>query len=203
VTETAKLGTQMLPASSGRSPTVRLLTSENVTHDGTGGLGRRDEVTNQSLESSDAIRSLGRAPLALRILGAAALVWGAFLGLLMITGIVATQFTYGDVDTIGTLADWTATVALVIVGRGLLRSRWWAGVGAWVTGLGLIMFGVYWAIWGNSDTGPGAPFPDPLTGAGFPWPAFVVPGVLISAMMLLKSSRAWIQQARRKPRASN
>ena len=159
-------------------------------------------MTNQSLESPDAVPSLERAPLALRILGAAALVWGAFLGLGMIAAIIATQSTFGDVDTVGTLADWTTTVALVVVGRGLLRSRWWAGGGAWATSSVLIMFGVYWAIWGSSDTGPGAPFPDPTTGAALPWPVFVATGLVISAMLTPRSSRAWIQQARWKHRSS-
>ena len=119
----------------------------------------------------------------------------------MIAGQVATQSMFRNVDTVGTLADWTATVTLVVVGRGLLRSRWWAGIGAWVTGLGLVVFGTYWAIWGT-DTGPAAPIPNPLTGAGLLWPAFVVPGVVIAAMLLPKSSRAWIQQARRERQAS-
>jgi hypothetical protein len=160
------------------------------------------KVNDQGLESSDEVRKLGRAPTALRILGGAALAWGAFLGLLMITAIVGTQSMYGDVDTVGALADWTATVALVVVGRGLLRSRWWAGVGASATSLGLMVFGVYWAIWGNSDTGPGAPFPNPLTGAAFPWPVFVVPALVIVAMLLPRSSRAWIRRARREHKAS-
>ena len=95
-------------------------------------------MDDQGLESSDEVRKLGRAPLSVRILGGAALAWGGFLGLGLITGIVLTQYIFA-----GTLADWTAIVALVVVGRGLLRSRWWAGVGAWVTSLGLIVFGVY------------------------------------------------------------
>jgi hypothetical protein len=160
------------------------------------------KVNDQGVESSEEVHKLGRAPVALRILGGAILAWGAFLGLLMITGIVATQSTYGDIDTVGTLADWTATVALVVVGRGLLGSRWWAGVGAWATSVGLTVFGVYWAIWGNSDTGPGAPFPDPVTGAGFPWPVFVAPGLVIAATLLPRSSRAWIRRARREHKAS-
>jgi hypothetical protein len=178
--------------------TGRLVGMLQSRRSGEGGVN----VSDQGVESSEEVRKLGRAPVALRILGGAALAWGAFLGLLMITGIVATQSTYGDVDTVGTLADWTATVALVIVGRGLLRSRWWAGVGAWATSVGLTVFGVYWAIWGNSDTGPGAPFPDPVTGAGFPWPVFVVPGLVIAATLLPRSSRAWIRRARREHRAS-
>lgn len=161
------------------------------------------KVNDQGLVSSHEVSKLGRAPAALRILGGAALAWGTFLGLLMITAIVGTQSTYGDVDTVGTLADWTATVALVVVGRGLLRSRWWAGVGAWSSSGGLTVFGVYWAIWGNSDTGPGAPFPDPLTGAALPWPVFVVPGLVIAATLLPRSSRAWIRRARREHRASS
>lgn len=159
-------------------------------------------MNDQSLESSDQVQKLGRAPSALRILGGAALAWGAFLGLLMIIAIVGTQSTYGDVDTVGTLADWTATVALVVVGRGLLRSRWWAGVAAWATSVGLTVFGVYWAMWENSDFGPGALFANPLTGAELPWPVFVVPGLVIAAMLLPRSSRAWIQQARREHKAS-
>jgi hypothetical protein len=82
---------------------------------------------------------------------------GGFLGLGLITGMVVTQARPGDV---GTLADWTATVALVVVGRGLLPSRWWAGVGAWVTSLGLIVFGLYWAISGFGN-GPTEPFQTP------------------------------------------
>ena len=159
-------------------------------------------MNDQGLESSDQVHKLARAPAALRILGGAALAWGAFLGLGLIAGIVATQSMFGDVDTVGTLADWTAIVALVVVGRGLLRSRWWAGVGAWVASLGLIVFGVYWAIWGFG-TGPTTPIPNPPMEAGFPWPAFVVPGVVIAAMLLPKSSRAWIQQARREHQASS
>jgi hypothetical protein len=162
----------------------------------------RVNLSDQDLESSDKVRKLGRAPVALRILGGAALAWGAFLGLGMITAIVGTQSTYGDVDTVGTLTDWTATVALVVVGRGLLRSRWWAGVGAWATSVGLTVFGVYWVIWGNSDTGPGAPIPHPVTGAALPWPVFVVPGLVIAATLLPRSSRAWIRRARREHKAS-
>jgi hypothetical protein len=160
------------------------------------------KVNDQGLESSDEVRKLGRAPLSLRILGGAALAWGGFLGLGMIAGIAGTQSMFGDVDTVGTLADWTAIVALVVVGFGLLRSRWWAGVGAWVTSLGLIVFGVYWAIWGFG-TGPTDPIPNPQTEAGLPWSAFVVPGVVIAAMLLEKSSRAWIQQVRREHEASS
>ena len=95
-------------------------------------------MNDQGLESSDDVRKLGRVPRSLRILGGAALAWGGYLGLGLIAGIIATQSRVGDV---GTLADWTAILALVVVGRGLLRSRWWAGVGAWVTSLGLIVFG--------------------------------------------------------------
>jgi hypothetical protein len=184
-----------------------------VVDDGTGRLvgmlqprrsgEERVNVNDQGLESSDEVRKLGHAPAALRILGGAALAWGAFLGLGMITAIVGTQSTYGDVDTVGTVADWTATVALVVVGRGLLRSRWWAGVGAWATSVGLTVFGVYWAIWGNSDTGPGAPFANPLTGAALPWPVFVVPGLVITAMLVPRSSRTWIRRARREHEASS
>jgi hypothetical protein len=159
-------------------------------------------MNDQGLESSDQGHKLARAPAALRILGGAALAWGVFLGLGLITGIVATQSMFGDVVTVGTLADWTAIVALVVVGRGLLRSRWWAGVGAWVTSLGLILFGAYWAIWGFG-TGPTTPIPNPRTEAGLPWPAFVVPGVVIAAMLLPKSSRAWIRHPRRARQASN
>lgn len=137
------------------------------------------------------LNRLERAPLSLRILGGAALAWGGFLGLAFITAIVGTRYIFA-----GSLADWTAIVALVVVGRGLLRSRWWAGVGAWVTSLGLIVFGVYWAIWG-SGTGLTEPLPNPRTETGLPWPVFVVPGVVIAAMLLPKSSRAWIRQARR------
>jgi hypothetical protein len=154
-------------------------------------------VNDQGLESSAEVRKLGRAPLSLRILGGAALAWGVFLGLGLITAIVGTQYIFA-----GTLADWTAIVALVVVGRGLLRSRWWAGLGAWVTSLGLIVFGVYWAIWGFG-TGLTEPLPNPRTETGLPWPAFVVPGVVIAAMLLQKSSRAWIQQVRREHRASS
>jgi hypothetical protein len=157
------------------------------------------KVNDQGVAISDEARKLGRPPAALRILGGAALAWGGFLGLGLITGMVVTQTRPGDV---GTLADWTATVALVVVGRSLLRSRWWAGVGAWVTSLGLIVFGVYWAIWGFGN-GPTEPIPNPLTGAGFPWPAFVVPGVVIAAMLLPKSSRAWVRCARREHKVSS
>jgi hypothetical protein len=160
------------------------------------------KMNDQGLESSDHVHKLARAPAALRILGGAALAWGVFLGLGLIAGILATQSMFGDVDTVGTLADWTAIVALGVVGLGLLRSRWWAGIGAWLTSLGLIVFGVYWAIWGF-DTGPTTPIPNPRTGAGFPWPAFVVPGVVIVAMLLPKSSRAWIRQPRRARQASS
>jgi len=154
-------------------------------------------VNDQDLESSDEVRKLGRAPLSVRILGGAALAWGAFLGLGSITAILGTQYIFA-----GTLADWTAIVALVVVGRGLLRSRWWAGVGAWVTSLGLIVFGVYWAIWGFG-TGLTEPLPNPRTETGFPWPVFVVPGVVIAAMLLPKSSRAWIRHPGRKRKASS
>jgi hypothetical protein len=56
----------------------------------------RDEegvkVNDQGLESSPhEVRKLGRAPAALRIAGAAALAWGAFLGLGVIAGQVVTQ----------------------------------------------------------------------------------------------------------------
>jgi hypothetical protein len=154
-------------------------------------------VNDQGLESSDEVRKLGRAPLSLQILGGAALAWGVFLGLGLITAIVVLKYIFA-----GTLADWTAIVALVVVGRGLLRSRWWAGLGAWVTSLGLIVFGVYWAIWGFG-TGLTEPLPNPRTETGLPWPAFVVPGVVIAAMLLEKSSRAWIQQVRREHKASS
>ena len=154
-------------------------------------------MDDQGLESSDEVRKLGRAPLSVRILGGAALAWGGFLGIGLITGIVLTQYIFA-----GTLADWTAIVALVVVGRGLLRSRWWAGVGAWVTSLGLIVFGVYWAIWGFG-TDLTQPLPNPRTETGLPWPAFVVPGVVIAAMLLPESSRAWIRQARRARKASS
>ena len=154
-------------------------------------------MDDQGLESSDEVRKLGRAPLSVRILGGAALAWGGFLGIGLITGIVLTQYIFA-----GTLADWTAIVTLVVVGRGLLRSRWWAGVGAWVTSLGLIVFGVYWAIWGFG-TGLTEPLPNPRTETGLPWPAFVVPGVVIAAMLLPESSRAWIRQARRARKASS
>jgi len=154
-------------------------------------------VNDQGLESSDEVRKLGRAPLSLRILGGAALAWGGFLGLGLITAIAGTQYIFA-----GSLADWTAVVALVVVGRGLLRSRWWAGLGAWVTSLGLIVFGVYWAIWGFG-TGLTEPLPNPRTETGLPWAAFVVPGVVIAAMLLPKSARAWIRQARRDHHASS
>ena len=154
-------------------------------------------VNDQDLESSDEVRNLGRAPLSVRILGGAALAWGGLLGLGLITAIVLTQYIFA-----GSLADWTAIVALVVVGRGLLRSRRWAGVGAWVTSLGLIVFGVYWAIWGFG-TGLTEPLPNPRTETGLPWPAFVVPGVVIAAMLLPESSRAWIRQARRARKASS
>jgi hypothetical protein len=158
---------------------------------------------DQGLESSDQVHKLARAPSALRILGGAALAWGTFLGLGMITAIVGTQSTYGDVDTVGTLADWTATVALVVVGRALLRSRWWAGIAAWATSVRLIVFGVYWPFGGTLTPGPGHSFQTPVTGAALPWPVFVVPGLAIAAMLLPRSSRAWIQQARREHRASS
>jgi hypothetical protein len=164
-------------------------------------------VNDQGLESSNEVRTFGRAPTGLRIVGGAALAWGAFLGFGMIAGQVATQSMFREVDTVGTLADWTAVVALVVVGRGLLRSRWWAGVGARVTSLGLIVFGVYWAIWGFAiwgwGTGPTDPIPNHLTGAQFPWPAFFVPGLVMLAMLLPRSSRAWIQRARRARKASS
>ena len=161
------------------------------------------KVNDQGLESSPyEVRKLGRAPAALRIAGGAALAWGAFLGLGVIAGQVVTQSMFGDADTVPTLPDWTAIVALVVVGRGLLRSRWWAGVGAWATSVGLIVFGVYWAIWGFG-TGLTEPLPNPRTETGLPWPAFVVPGVVIAAMLLPESSRAWIRQARRARKASS
>jgi hypothetical protein len=153
-------------------------------------------VNNQGLDISDEARKLGRAPAALRILGGAAFAWGAFLGLGIIAGQVATQSLFRNVGTFGTFADWTAIVALLVVGRSLRRSRWWAGIGAWVIGLGLIVFGVYWANWGTG-TEAAAPLPDLLTGSGFPWPAFVYPGLVIVATLLPRSSRAWIQGARR------
>ena len=124
---------------------------------------------------------------------------GRVLGLGLITGIVVTQ---ARPDDVGTLADWTATVALVVVGRGRLRSRWWAGVAAWVTSLGLTVYGVYWAIWGFGS-GPTEPIPNPRTGAGFPWPVFAVPGVVIAVMLLPKSSRAWIRHPRRARQTSS
>jgi hypothetical protein len=161
------------------------------------------KVNDQGLESSPyEVRKLGRAPAALRIAGGAALAWGAFLGLGVIAGQVVTQAMFGDADTVPTLPDWTAIVALVVVGRGLLRSRWWAGIAAWATSVGLTVFGIYWAIWGF-DTGPTSPIPNHVTGAQFPWPAFFVPGVVIAAMLLPKSARAWIRQARRARKASN
>jgi hypothetical protein len=165
-------------------------------------------VNDQGLESSPyEVRKLGRAPAALRIAGGAALAWGAFLGLGVIAGQVVTQAMFGDADTVPTLPDWTAIVALVVVGRGLLRSRWWAGVGAWATSVGLIVFGVYWAIgdspfWGWG-TGPTDPVPDHVTGAQFTWLAFFVPGLVMLATLLPRSSRAWIRQARRARKASN
>ncbi len=164
-------------------------------------------MNDHGLDNSDEVRKIGRAPLSVRILGGAALAWGAFLGLGMIAGQVATQSLFRDVDTVGTLADWTAVVALVVVGRGLLRSRWWAGVGAWVTSLGLIVFGVYWVIgdspfWGWG-TGPTDPIPNHLTGAQFTWLAFFVPGVVIAATLLPKSSRAWIRHPRRARKPSS
>jgi hypothetical protein len=160
------------------------------------------KVNDQGLDTSDEVRKLARAPIALRILGGAAFAWGALLGLGIIAGQVATQSLFRDVHTVGTLADWAAIVALLVAGRGLRRSRWWAGDAAWVICLGLIVFGVYWANWGTG-TEPGAPLPDPLTGSVFPWPAFVYPGLVIAAMLLPKSSRAWIRQARREHNASS
>ena len=160
-------------------------------------------MNDQGLESSPyEVRKLGRAPAALRIAGGAALAWGAFLGLGVIAGQVVTQAMFGDADTVPTLPDWTAIVALVVVGRGLLRSRWWAGVGAWATSVGLTVFGVYWAVWGF-DTGPTSPIPNHVTGAQFPWPAFFVPGVVIAATLLPKSSRAWIRHPRRARKPSS
>jgi hypothetical protein len=159
------------------------------------------KVNDQGLESPDEVRKLGRAPLSIRILGGAALAWGGFLGLGVIAGQVVTQSMFGDPDTVPTLPDWTAIVALVVVGRGLLRSRWWAGIAAWATSVGLTVFGIYWAIWGF-DTGPTSPVPNHVTGAQFPWPAYVVPGVVIAAMLLPKS-HAWIRRARRARKASN
>ena len=159
-------------------------------------------MNDQDLESSDEVRKLGRAPFSVRILGGAALAWGAFLGLGVIAGQVVTQAMFGDPDTAPTLPDWTAIVALVVVGRGLLRSRWWAGIAAWATSVGLTVFGIYWAIWGF-DTGPTSPVPNHVTEAGLLWPAFVVPGVVIAAMLLPKSSRAWIRHSRRKRKASS
>ena len=156
-------------------------------------------MNDQGLDISDEVRKLGRAPLSVRILGGAVLAWGAFLGLGMITGTVMTQAIANPVFT---FADWTSTVALVVIGRGLLRSRRWAGVGAWVTSLGLIAFGVYCAIWGFG-TGLTEPLPNRLTETALPWPAFVVPGVVIAAVLLPRSSRAWIRRARRAHKASS
>ena len=110
----------------------------------------------ESPSASDDVRKLGRAPRSVRIAGGAALAWGGFLGLGLIAGQVLTQAMFGDPDTVPTLPDWTAIVALVVVGRGLLRSRWWAGIAAWATSVGLTVFGIYWAIWGF-DTGPTSP----------------------------------------------
>jgi hypothetical protein len=96
-----------------------------------------------------------RAPFLIRALGLGALGFGAFLALVMAIAIVGTQYTFGDVDVAGTVADWTSALALIIVGVGLLRGRSWAAIGGWIAGSGLMAFGLYWAIWGNSDTGPG------------------------------------------------
>jgi hypothetical protein len=122
--------------------------------------------------------------------------FGVFLGLVMAIAIIGTAATFGDVDTVGTLADWTTTISLVVVGVGLLRSRWWAGVAAQVTSAGLILFGAYWAILGNSDTGAGAPIPDPMSGAALPWPVFLVPGVIIAVILGLRPSRDWVRTSR-------
>ncbi len=48
-------------------------------------------MNDQGLESSDQGHKLSRAPAALRILGGAALAWGVFLGLGLITAIAGTQ----------------------------------------------------------------------------------------------------------------
>lgn len=122
--------------------------------------------------------------------------FGVFLSLVMAIAIIGTAATFGDVDTVGTLADWTATISFAVVGIGLLRGRWWAGIAARVTSAGLILFGAYWAIFGNSDTGPGAPIPDPLSGAALPWPVFLVPGVVIAAILGLRPSRDWVRKSR-------
>jgi len=134
-----------------------------------------------------------RTPFLIRALGLGALGFGVFLALVMAIAIVGTQYTFGDVDVAGTVADWTSALALIIVGVGLLRGRSWAGIGGWIAGSGLMAFGLYWAIWGNSDTGPGAPFPDVLTGAALPWPVFFVPGIIIVATLSLPRSRTWLR----------
>lgn len=102
-------------------------------------------VTDQGLDISDEVRKLGHAPAALRILGGAAFVWGAFLGLGIIAGQMVTQSLFRNVGTFGTFADWTAIVALLVVGRGLRRSKWWAGIGAWVI------------VWDSSSLGSTGP----------------------------------------------
>jgi hypothetical protein len=136
----------------------------------------------------------GRAPFLIRALGLGALGFGVFLALVMAIAIVGTQYTFGDVDVAGTVADWTSAFALVIIGVGLLRGRTWAGIAGWIAGSGLMAFGLFWAIWGNSDTGPGAPFPDILTGAAYPWPVFFVPGVIIVVTLGLPQSRTWLRE---------
>jgi hypothetical protein len=48
------------------------------------------------------VGKLGRAPAALRVAGSAALAWGGFLGLGLITAIAGRRYIFA-----GTLADWT------------------------------------------------------------------------------------------------
>jgi hypothetical protein len=135
----------------------------------------------------------GRAPFVIRALGLGSLGFGVFLALVMAIAIVGTQYMFGDVDVAGTVADWTSAFALVVIGLGLLRGRTWAGIAGWIAGSGLMAFGLYWAIWGNSDTGPGAPFPNVWTGAAYPWPVFFVPGIIITLTLSLPQSRAWLR----------
>ncbi|SRR6266508_65089 len=78
----------------------------------------------------------------------------------------------------------------VFLALGMATAIFGAG---WMAGSGLMAFGLYWAIWGNSDTGPGAPFPNVLTGAGLPWPVFFVPGIMITVTLSLPQSRTWLR----------
>jgi len=148
-----------------------------------------------SEEASDVpeVAQDGRAPFLIRALGLGALAFGIFLALGMATAIFGALYMFRDVDFTWTVADWTSALVLIFTGLGLLRGRTWAGIVGWIAGSGLMAFGLYWAIWGNSDTGPGAPFPNVLTGAGLPWPVFFVPGIIITLTLSLPQSRTWLR----------